>query len=85
MQLGQYTTADQERLWQWLFSGNWAGTDNTPQGAGKRILFALHSEENMHLVLSWIDDCSYEAGLALYEDFLVPTNNVYKIELLKGN
>src|SRR3546814_806467 len=32
------------RLTNYMFGSSWAEYDNTPQGAGKRILYALHNE-----------------------------------------
>ncbi|KAA2242848.1 hypothetical protein F0L74_09985 [Chitinophaga agrisoli] len=29
--------------WEWVFSGDWYSTDNTPEGAAKRILHLLES------------------------------------------
>lgn len=30
-----------DRAWHWCFGGGWSTTDNTPQGAAKRILWML--------------------------------------------
>lgn len=30
-----------EPIWQWLFGSGWARTDNSPKGAGQRILWLL--------------------------------------------
>ena len=30
-----------DALWSWCFSAYWKGLDNTPKGAGQRILYAL--------------------------------------------
>lgn len=35
-----------EDMWDWCFSDMWEDIDNTPEGAGKRILYLLH---NSHL------------------------------------
>jgi len=33
--------ADFTDEWQWCFGSEWASVDNTPQGAGKRIMYML--------------------------------------------
>lgn len=35
--------------WSWCFSADWAYRDNTPQGAGKRIIFMLDNADFSHL------------------------------------
>lgn len=41
---------DEDAVWRWCFSGLWEIQDNTPQGAGKRILWMLEHgvPENFH-------------------------------------
>jgi hypothetical protein len=33
----------QKNAWMWCFSTYWAGIDNTPQGAARRILYVLNN------------------------------------------
>lgn len=49
--------------WQWCFSGNWEWTDNTPQGAGKRILWLLENG----LPKNWQDQRDGDANLCYLE------------------
>lgn len=83
------TSFEQDYVWQWFFGGFWACYDNTPQGAGKRIMFALHSEENMNEVINLMrrrDDLCFVGAVAKgwLEDYIVPENTVYKIDILGG-
>ena len=49
--------------WDWCFSGEWSGVDNTPKGAGIRILYLLDG-----LVTdNWFED--YEAAVPKYTEW----------------
>lgn len=74
-------------VWEWCFSGDWSGIDNTPLGAAKRIIFMLTANwEDVKTAIGLFDEVSWIVRdlpedhnrkecvnlRAIYEDVAVP-------------
>lgn len=58
--------------WNWCFGEEWAGVDNTPQGAAKRIMYLLSIDVD-DLRETFDDDVWFGRYVDLYKDIIVPT------------